>query len=227
MISLNFLLMSGVYLLLFGGTEAVKRLGGVSPVLTRKMLHIASALLACVLPFLISPVEICLMGLLFAGTLALSKYLKILSSIHDVPRKTWGEVVFPLGISLVTGYVYFFRAEEVGIHTWGGPNFEGDEGYFFGMLVLGFLDVGAEWGGKIPSLKWPGMAGKSLAGSLTFFLLGIGLGLLFGLPIHLTFLIGLLLLTILEAYLAYGLDNLFLPLGGAMLYYASQSQSLF
>ena len=51
--------------------------------------------------------------------------------------------------------------------------------------------------------------------------------LLFGLPIHLIFLIGLLLLTILEAYLAYGLDNLFLPLGGAMLYYASQSQSLF
>ncbi len=55
MISLNFLLLSGVYLLLFGGTEAVKRLGGVSPVLTRKMLHIASALVACVLPFLISP----------------------------------------------------------------------------------------------------------------------------------------------------------------------------
>ena len=50
------------------------------------------------------------------------------------------------------------------------------------------------------------------------------LGLLFGLPLSLTFLVGLLLLTTLEAYLAYGLDNLFLTLGGALLYYISIGQ---
>ncbi|MFM1884117.1 MAG: hypothetical protein RL168_301, partial [Bacteroidota bacterium] len=94
-------------------------------------------------------------------------------------------------------------------------------GYFFGMLVMGFLDVGAEWGGRIPSPKWPGMQGKSLAGTSTFFVLGLALGWIFGLPFSWTFLFGLLLLSALEAYLAYGLDNLFLPLGGALLYYAS------
>ena len=224
MMSLSFWLFSALYLLMFGGTEAIKRLGGISPVLTRKMLHITSALVACFLPFFVPPQEIIYMGILFSLTLGCSKYLKILGSIHDVPRKTWGEVVFPLGISLVTSYVYFSHALADGTHAWGSQNYRGDEGYFFGMLVLGLLDVGAEWGGRIPSPTWPGMQGKSFAGSLTFFLLGIMLGLLFGLPLSLTFLVGLLLLTTLEAYLAYGLDNLFLPLGGALLYYISLGQ---
>jgi dolichol kinase len=219
--SLNFWLISGLYLILFGGAESLKRWGHIPPTLTRKILHMASALVACILPMLISLPEIIGMGLLFAAVLAWSKSFKVLSSIHDVPRKTWGEVVFPLGIVLVAVYVYSAHAVGAGSHLWGPYNYLHDEGYFFGMLVMGFLDVGAEWGGRIPSPKWPGMHGKSLAGSATFFLLGLVLGWIFGLPFSWTFLFGLLLLSALEAYLAYGLDNLFLPLGGALLYYAS------
>ncbi|MFZ8866094.1 MAG: hypothetical protein ACO2YT_03810 [Schleiferiaceae bacterium] len=219
--SLAFWTLSGLYLVLFGGTEALKRGAGISPVITRKVLHVASALVACILPFWLTPAEIVGMAALFAGVLALSKTFKILSSIHDVPRKTWGEVVFPLGIALVACYVYGLQATPEGQHLWGPYHYTGDDGYFFGMLVLGILDVGAEWGGRIPSPKWPGMQGKSLAGSATFFLLGMGLGWIFGLPLSLHFLVGLGLLAILEAYLAYGLDNLFLPLGGALLYYAT------
>jgi hypothetical protein len=211
--SLAFWTLSGLYLVLFGGTEALKRGAGISPVITRKVLHVASALVACILPFWLTPAEIVGMAALFAGVL--------LSSIHDIPRKTWGEVVFPLGIALVACYVYGLQATPEGQHLWGPYNYTGDDGYFFGMLVLGILDVGAEWGGRIPSPKWPGMQGKSLAGSATFFLLGMGLGWIFGLPLSLHFLVGLGLLAILEAYLAYGLDNLFLPLGGALLYYAT------
>lgn len=219
--SLNFWLVSGMYLLLFGGTEGLKRWAGILPTYTRKLLHMASAMVACILPMLISLPEIIGMGLLFAAVLAVSKSFKVLSSIHDVPRKTWGEVVFPLGIIAAAVYVYGFHALPNGAHAWGPYNHIHDEGYFFGMLVMGFLDVGAEWGGRIPSPKWPGMRGKSLAGSATFFLLGLALGWTFGLPFGWTFLLGLFLLSVLEAYLAFGLDNLFLPLGGAVLYYAS------
>ena len=219
--SLAFWTLSGLYLVLFGGTEALKRGAGISPVITRKVLHVASALVACILPFWLTPAEIVGMAALFAGVLALSKTFKILSSIHDVPRKTWGEVVFPLGIASIACYVYGLQAAPEGQHLWGSYHYTGDDGYFFGLLVLGILDVRAEWGGRIPSPKWPGMQGKSLAGSATFFLLGMGLGWIFGLPLSLHFLVGLGLLAILEAYLAYGLDNLFLPLGGALLYYAT------
>jgi hypothetical protein len=226
MLSTNFYLVTGLYLMLFGGTEVLKRLTRLPAAVTRKVMHILAALVACFLPMWLPPSEIVGMALLFTGALALSKTFKILSSIHDVPRKTWGEVVFPLGIALVTSYVYGLHATSAGEHLWGPFNYTGDEGYFFGMVVMGILDVGAEWGGRIPSPKWPGMQGKSLAGSATFFLLGLGLGWTFGLPISLTFLIGLGLLTILEAYLSFGLDNLFLPLGGALLYYACQGQPL-
>ena len=222
----NFYLVTGLYLALFGGTEVLKRLTGWPAAVTRKVMHILAALVACLLPMWLPPSEIVGMALLFTGALALSKTFKILSSIHDVPRKTWGEVVFPLGIALVTSYVYGLHATSAGEHLWGPYDYTGDEGYFFGMLVMGILDVGAEWGGRIPSPKWPGMHGKSLAGSATFFILGLGLGWSFGLPISLTFLIGLALLTLLEAYLSVGLDNLFLPLGGALLYYACQGQPL-
>ncbi|MDP4741990.1 MAG: hypothetical protein NWR91_00890, partial [Schleiferiaceae bacterium] len=154
--SLAFWTLSGLYLVLFGGTEALKRGAGISPVITRKVLHVASALVACILPFWLTPAEIVGMAALFAGVLALSKTFKILSSIHDVPRKTWGEVVFPLGIALVACYVYGLQATPEGQHLWGPYHYTGDDGYFFGMLVLGILDVGAEWGGRIPSPKWPG-----------------------------------------------------------------------
>ena len=117
--SLAFWTLSGLYLLLFGGTEALKRRAGISPVITRKVLHVASAMVACILPFWLPPAEIVGMAALFAGLLALSKTFKILSSIHDVPRKTWGEVVFPLGIALVTSYVYGLHATPAGEPLWG------------------------------------------------------------------------------------------------------------
>ena len=181
--SLAFWTLSGLYLLLFGGTEALKRRGGYFPghhpeSTACRLRHgwPAFCLSGCLLP------EIVGMAALFAGLLALSKTFKILSSIHDVPRKTWGEVVFPFGIALVTSYVYGLHATPAGEPLWGPFHYTGDEGYFFGMLVLGILDVGAEWGGRIPSPKWPGMQGKSLAGSATFFLLGMGLGVVFWAP---------------------------------------------
>ncbi|HBJ71918.1 MAG TPA: hypothetical protein DDY62_06035, partial [Cryomorphaceae bacterium] len=65
--SLAFWTLSGLYLLLFGGTEALKRRAGISPVITRKVLHVASAMVACILPFWLPPAEIVGMAALFAG----------------------------------------------------------------------------------------------------------------------------------------------------------------
>ena len=226
MLSTNFYLVTGVYLILFGGTEVLKRLTQIPAAVTRKVMHVLAAVVACMLPTWIPPAEILILSSLFIVVLSLSKILKVLSSIHDVPRKTWGEVIYPLGILIATAYVYGIQATYIGGETY-SHRFLNDEGFFFGMLVLGVLDVAAEWGGRIPSPKWPGMMHKSLAGTASFFLAGIALSLIYGLPFSGTLLLGLLLLALLEAYLAYGLDNLILPIGGALLYYACQGQPLY
>ena len=130
MLSTNFYLVTGLYLVLFGGTEVLKRLTQIPTAVTRKVMHVLAAVVACMLPTWIPPAEILILSSLFIVVLSLSKILKVLSSIHDVPRKTWGEVIYPLGILIATAYVYGIQATYIGGETY-SHRFLNDEGYFF------------------------------------------------------------------------------------------------
>lgn len=201
----------GIFGTLFGLAETVKRSTRIPATVTRKFMHVTSAIVSMWLPTYLSPSWMLVLAGLFTAVLTASKLLKVLSSIHDVPRKTWGEVVFPLGIGLSAWLLYF--------SPWapGSPQLA-TNAYRFGLLTMGILDFVAELGGQIPSPKlW---FGKSVAGSLSFFGVGIILCLAHGMPFSWSLVAVVAGLTASESLLGRGLDNLALPSLGAWAYLA-------
>lgn len=84
---------------LFGGAELLRRWGTPGEH-TRSLVHAMSAVLALGLPYLFgSPWPVVAMAIAFAGSMVLSERLGLLGSIHDVPRRTIGAAMFPLGIA--------------------------------------------------------------------------------------------------------------------------------
>lgn len=201
----------GIFGTLFGIAEAVKRSTNIPATVTRKFMHVSSAVVSMWLPTYLTPLWILVLAGTFSIALTASKLLKVLSSIHDVPRKTWGEVVFPLGIGLSAWLLY--------LSPWApdSPNLA-TNAYRFGLLTTGVLDLVAELGGQIPSPKlW---FGKSVAGSLSFFGVGIMLCLALGMPLSWSLIAAVAGLTASESLLGNGLDNLALPSLGALAYLA-------
>jgi dolichol kinase len=201
----------GIFGTLFGLAEAVKRSTNIPATVTRKFMHVSSAVVSMWLPTYLTPSWMLVLAGVFTVALTASKLLKVLSSIHDVPRKTWGEVVFPLGIGLSAWLLY--------LSPWAPENPQlATNAYRFGLLTMGVLDLVAELGGQIPSPKlW---FGKSVAGSLSFFGVGIILCLAHGMPFSWSLIAAVAGLTASESLLGNGLDNLALPSLGALAYLA-------
>jgi len=104
---LAFWAFSGLFGALFVLMEVVKRRTQIRGTVTRKILHVSTALISMALPSYLTPGWLLVLAGVFTGVLALSKAFKVFTSIHEVPRKTWGEVVFPLGIGLASWLVYY------------------------------------------------------------------------------------------------------------------------
>ena len=201
----------GIFGTLFGIAEAVKRSTNIPATVTRKFMHVSSAVVSMWLPTYLTPSWMLVLAGVFTVALTASKLLKVLSSIHDVPRKTWGEVVFPLGICLSAWLLYLspWAPESPQLAT---------NAYRFGLLTMGVLDLVAELGGQIPSPKlW---FGKFVACSLSFFGVGIILCLAHGMPFSWSLIAAVAGLTASESLLGNGLDNLALPSLGAWAYLA-------
>ncbi len=190
------------YGLLFGIFELTINKYKVSKELSRKLIHIISGIFAAFLPYIITFHQIIILSIVFTIFMFISKRFKILSAIHEVQRKTYGEVYFPLTV-LITALLF--------------PN---KLLFTYGLLILAISDgfatiIGQKYGNKIYKIT---SANKSYIGSLTFFIcsffLGIILVLLNGNDFSTSFTISFILsiiLTLVEGGLSYGLDNLILP----------------
>lgn len=66
----------------------------------RKIVHIAVASFVATWPFYLSVLAIELMCLAFVLGIFFVRYSGLFGSIHDVDRKTWGDLLFPLGIGV-------------------------------------------------------------------------------------------------------------------------------
>ncbi|MGA9113495.1 MAG: hypothetical protein WB802_06845 [Candidatus Dormiibacterota bacterium] len=84
----------------FAGVELVARRWQLDREATRKLVHLCAGLSAAALPLVLGFPQIAALGLIFALAMAASLRLDLLSSIHGVRRSTWGEVYFPLAISV-------------------------------------------------------------------------------------------------------------------------------
>lgn len=191
-----------LYGIFFGGVEVAGNRFRIPKETSRKTVHVIAGTTAAFLPFVMSFRQVALLSLIFVVVMLASKRINLFSAIHGVKRATYGEVFFPCAILLSA---VFFPHKAL---------------YVYGLLVMalsdGFASIVGQKFGKRSYRIWASR--KTYAGSATFLLLAV----LIGLGVQLVADVGLgpaaavsltlaLILTMTEAAMPYGLDNLVLP----------------
>ncbi len=199
-------IMASAFLALFVAVEIMQRIFKIQSEYTRKIAHVCSGFLVYLFPLVLSRNDIILLGLVFFVFLSITKAFGLLSSIHRVERRTLGELFFPLGIAVSA---FLFVPQD-------------NAAFQFGALVLGVSDAaGGFIGGLIGKhkIKFFGKK-KSWEGAAAVFFSTFIIGFLAtkGQASFLANAITALLLTFIELILAFGLDNLLLPIVAGLLF---------
>jgi phytol kinase len=201
----NFIIFLSIFTIIFFGIDLLQKIINEKSKWSRKATHILSGLVVVFFPEFLSSNEIYSLSIFFFFFLLLSKWKNILT-LHNVKRKTYGELIYPISIILLN---YFFL-----------PN----DAYAFkiGILVLAFSDGLAGWIGEKIDYKpiYVFKHKKSIGGSIIFlvstFLIYIAF---FGAAteILIPILAVSLILTILEFFVILGFDNLIIPVAAGFL----------
>jgi dolichol kinase len=185
------------YLAWFTIVELASRATKVSGEATRKLVHVSVGLSVALLPFVMTFRDIALLGVIFVAAMVVSRKLGAFGSIHDVERRTWGEICFPLGLAVVAA---LFPNRVI---------------FALAVLTLALSDVVACLVGRRMGEPGYNIGGgrKTYAGSAAFFLSALLLAVLL-LPGWSHLPLALLvagLATLSEAALGRGFDNLAIP----------------
>ncbi|NIA23740.1 MAG: hypothetical protein GWP03_06260 [Proteobacteria bacterium] len=173
--------------------------------LTRKFTHISAGALIFFFPFLFNKnSSVLILSNVFFLVLLISLTSNKLSSIHDINENNVGAIIYPIII-----YVMFV--------------IDHNPAHFYQIPILilclsdGFAGaIGKEWGKHYYSyLGWK----KTFEGSLTFFLITLGIMIVFALKLPLKFYLlpviaiplYAIVLTVIEALTPYGFDNYTVP----------------
>lgn len=184
-------------------TEVLKRKFSLSTTFTRRLVHIGTAVVAGISPFFVTQKEIVFVSIIFAVVLLVGRRYNIFSAIHSVERNTLGEVFLPLGVALTA---LLFLPHNVAA-------------FQFGIFIMGISDALAGLAGeKFGSHHFFVFKNKkSIEGSLAFFITSLVLTFLFVSTFGYQLFVISIVLTLVEAGLVFGLDNLILPLLAAAL----------
>lgn len=171
--------------------ELVKRRVAIPRELARKIVHIGSGVLAAPLAYVLSDREIVVLAASFVGAMLVSRRAHILTAVHDVDRESYGEVLFPLGVTILAA-----------LHPQAWV-------FAYALLVLALADgfaalVGIRYGRR----KLP-FGRKSVLGTATFLVVAFVIGLPFA-PVGACAFVALAA-TAAESVLTRGFDNLVLP----------------
>lgn len=192
-------------LALFGGAELLRRFARVPTEYTRKLTHLGAGVIVLGFPwFLSSPWTVAILAVAFFGVLVLGRVTGLLSSVHDVERRTAGAYYYPFAV-----FGTFWLAHDDPLL------------YCAPVAVMAIADTGAAIVGRRPgNRRYRVMDGaRTIEGSLTFFGLALGILLtamaLAGRPgwpaMLLVALVGAIVSTATEAICVRGIDNLFIP----------------
>jgi dolichol kinase len=179
---------------------------GVGPETTRQIAHVAGAASVAGLPFFLRLSELVALAFIFTGLLTWTRARGLLRSVHGIDRASVGALVFPIGLVVAV------------LFGWGHP-----AAIAYAALVLGLADPAAALIGKrLAGAGWPVIGGhKTLAGSATFALVTVAIGLLIGIgvgDVHVLAVLGAaLVLAAIEGSLGYGLDNIPVPAAASLL----------
>jgi phytol kinase len=158
------------------------------------------------LPLFLRLSELIVLAAFFTAILAWTRARHLLGSVHGIQRVTVGALIFPAGLLLAV------------MLGWNHPR-----AIAYAALVLGVADPAAALVGKQgQGVSWSVIGGhKTLAGSLAFAAVTVGIGLLMGLgtgDVRILAVVGAaLVLALVEGSLGYGLDNLPVPAVGSLL----------
>jgi phytol kinase len=179
---------------------------GLGPETTRQIAHVAGAASVAGLPFFLRLSELVALAFFFTGLLTWTRVRGLLRSVHGIDRASVGALVFPIGLVVAV------------LFGWGHP-----AAIAYAALVLGVADPAAALIGKrLDGLGWSVIGGhKTLAGSATFALVTVAIGLLIGIGVGdvrvLAVLGAAVVLAAIEGSLGYGLDNVPVPAAASVL----------
>jgi phytol kinase len=179
---------------------------GLGPETTRQIAHVVGASSVAFLPLFLRLSEIVALAVFFTALLAWTRARHLLSSVHGIHRVTVGALVFPAGLLLAV------------LLAWHHPR-----AIAYAALVLAFADPAAALiGRRFKSAAWPVMGGhKTVAGSLAFVVVAVGIGLLAGIgegDVRLLPVLGAAVaLAFIEGSIGYGLDNIPVPAAASLL----------
>lgn len=185
---------STLFLLLLILIEYVTRKKNLNKELTRKIAHILSGLFGIAIAFVLNKWIFITFAMIFFVIISISYGIKFFSSIHNVKRKTFGELFLPLGI--LAAYIFSNGAT---------PNFVAS------VLILALSDPLAGVVGAITKRKL-------IFGSTSFFISSLVILLIVftGTPFSLLILIAASI-TLVEGFSSFGTDNLTIPLVSSLL----------
>jgi phytol kinase len=200
-------IVAAMFLTIFLIAELWTRARTPEPELTRKFVHFAGGLVAMSFPWLFaSHVSVLLLAIAFVLVLVVGHRTGLVTSVHGVARRSYGELYFPLAI-----YLLFLVAHRQ-------PLF-----YAVALSALVVSDALAAVLGRAYGRRLYQVEGdrRSWEGSTVFFLvtfLGVQLPLLLLTPLDRLHVVLIafqvaLLVTAFEAISLHGSDNLFIPLG--------------
>ncbi len=176
--------------------EVIKRKKILSTNSTRRIIHLGAAMIAFTFPLFLSLSQILIVSFVLLLIMIFSKYTSLLSHIHTVERKTWGEIFYPLGIMIAA--LSFL------------PSNPGSFGIV--ILILGISDLLANIIGTHCGSKYFNIFNgkKTIEGTVAFLVSTFIILLIFKISIPLAILISLAASAV-EFLSPYGSDNLTIP----------------
>lgn len=190
--------LSAIFLTFVALVELAKRVWEISSEITRRVVHIGAGLSA-LLDFWFLPGWLFLVLSIAGGVIFTVSYrLKLITSVHNVARKTYGELWLTAG---VVGAYLVSLLNPHGIHA-----------YVPALLIVTLADSAA---GLVSDLfRKPR---KMWRGSLVFLIVTLGILLASGLVVWWLALVYALVLTTVERYSPLGSDNVTVPVLAAAL----------
>ncbi len=183
-----------LYLALVLAVEYVRRRFKLNAEITRRFAHISAGTCSVIYFQLLPSPHFLILTAISLIVVIFSQRFGWFTSIHEVKRRTYGEIFLPLGA----------------LTTW-GISLGDPKIYIPSILVLTFADTAAGFVSNFYKEQR-----KMIRGSLVFFLIALAILLATGssLPEALVF---ALILTAVERFSPYGTDNLTVPAAAALL----------
>ena len=140
--------------------ERIKKHERLNPEVARKFIHITVGFFVAFWPFFLSDDIIYLICLAFIAVILFTRLSGLFPSIHKVPRKTWGDILFPVGIAAT-----LWLAADPWIFT---------AAILHLSLADGFAALVGEKYGKTNAYKILGYK-KTFAGNAAFFMISLAI----------------------------------------------------